>query len=219
SSSAPLAEMHNSTGGEVPRFRLREATAEAVDQLGQRTGAVAVYLVIWHRDIEACLDLRLNNGDQRLRAHDVFIAVCIPDLFMETGERRGDWYLFDPHEVKQAKGWYLQDFYDEKRGDGSFRQRYRELVDDDRISRRTVKDIDIFKRVMVSQLETGHPVMFYRDEVNRKNPNKHAGMVYSSNLCTEILQNMSPTRLMQEIISGNQIVTTKQAGDFVVCNL
>jgi ribonucleoside-diphosphate reductase alpha chain len=72
---------------------------------------------------------------------------------------------------------------------------------------------------MVSQLETGNPFMFYRDEVNRKNPNKHAGMVYSSNLCTEILQNMSPTRLMQEIISGNQIVTTKQAGDFVVCNL
>ena len=61
--------------------------------------------------------------------------------------------------------------------------------------------------------------MFYRDEVNRKNPNKHAGMVYSSNLCTEILQNMSPTTLMQEVISGNQIVTTRQAGDFVVCNL
>src|SRR5690606_24890216 len=68
-------------------------------------------------------------------------------------------------------------------------------------------------------LETGNPFMFYRDEVNRKNPNKHAGKVYSSNLCTEILQNMSPTTLMQEVISGNQILTTRQAGDFVVCNL
>ena len=218
-SGAPIRGVPNSSGGVVPWIKQLNNTAVSVDQLGQRKGAVAVYLDIWHRDIEAFLDLRLNNGDQRLRAHDVFIAVCIPDLFMETVERRGDWYLFDPHEVKQAKGWYLQDFYDEKRGDGSFRQRYRELVDDDRISRRTVKAIDIFKRLMVSQLETGNPFMFYRDEVNRKNPNKHAGMVYSSNLCTEILQNMSPTRLMQEIISGNQIVTTKQAGDFVVCNL
>ena len=140
---------------------------------------------------------------------------------MEAVERRGDWYLFDPHEVKRIKGWYLQDFYDEKKGDAnsSFRKKYEEVVADERITRKTVKAIEIFKRIMVSQLETGNPFMFYRDEVNRKNPNKHEGMVYSSNLCTEILQNMSPTRMMQEIISGNQIVTTKKAGDFVVCNL
>ncbi len=90
---------------------------------------------------------------------------------------------------------------------------------DERISRRTVKAIDLFKRIMLSQLETGNPFLFYRDEVNRRNPNKHAGMIYSSNLCTEILQNMSPTRMIQEIVSGDQIVTTRRAGDFVVCNL
>ena len=218
-SGSAIRGVPNSSGGVVPWIKQLNNTAVSVDQLGQRKGAVAVYLDIWHRDIEAFLDLRLNNGDQRLRAHDVFTAVCVPDLFMETVERRGDWYLFDPHEVHQAKGWYLQDFFDETRGQGSFRERYAELVADERIGRRTVKAIDIFKRIMVSQLETGNPFMFFRDEVNRKNPNKHAGMVYSSNLCTEILQNMSPTRLMQEIISGNQIVTTKQAGDFVVCNL
>lgn len=216
---APIRGVPNSSGGVVPWIKQLNNTAVSVDQLGQRKGAVAVYLDIWHRDIEAFLDLRLNNGDQRLRAHDVFTAVCIPDLFMEAVERRGDWYLFDPHEVKQAKGWYLQDFYDEKRGEGSFRSKYQELVEDERIGRRTVKAIDLFKRIMVSQLETGNPFMFYRDEVNRKNPNKHCGMVYSSNLCTEILQNQSPTRMIQEVISGDQIVTTRQAGDFVVCNL
>ncbi|GHH60387.1 ribonucleoside-diphosphate reductase subunit alpha [[Pseudomonas] boreopolis] len=219
SSGSAIRGVANSSGGVVPWIKQLNNTAVSVDQLGQRKGAIAVYLDIWHRDIEAFLDLRLNNGDQRLRAHDVFTSVCIPDLFMETVERRGDWYLFDPHEVKRIKGWYLQDFYDEKKGDGSFRKKYEEVVADERISRKTVKAIDIFKRIMVSQLETGNPFMFYRDEVNRKNPNKHVGMVYSSNLCTEILQNMSPTRMMQEIISGNQIVTTKQAGDFVVCNL
>ena len=221
SSGSAIRGVPNSSGGVVPWIKQLNNTAVSVDQLGQRKGAVAVYLDIWHRDIEAFLDLRLNNGDQRLRAHDVFTSICIPDLFMEAVERRGDWYLFDPHEVKRIKGWYLQDFFDESRGDpnGSFRRRYEEVVADERIARKTVKAIDIFKRIMVSQLETGNPFMFYRDEVNRKNPNKHAGMVYSSNLCTEILQNMSPTRLMQEIISGNQIVTTRQAGDFVVCNL
>ena len=221
SSGSAIRGVPNSSGGVVPWIKQLNNTAVSVDQLGQRKGAVAVYLDVFHRDIEAFLDLRLNNGDQRLRAHDVFTSVCIPDLFMEAVERRGDWYLFDPHEVQRIKGWYLQDFFDEKKGDpnGSFRRKYEEVVADERISRKTVKAIDIFKRIMVSQLETGNPFMFYRDEVNRKNPNKHAGMIYSSNLCTEILQNMSPTRMMQEIISGNQIVTTKQAGDFVVCNL
>ncbi|WP_228885579.1 ribonucleoside-diphosphate reductase subunit alpha [Stenotrophomonas rhizophila] len=219
SAGAPIRGVANSSGGVVPWIKQLNNTAVSVDQLGQRKGAIAVYLDIWHRDIESFLDLRLNNGDQRLRAHDVFTSVCLPDLFMETVERRGDWYLFDPHEVKRIKGWYLQDFHDEQRGQGSFRDRYAEVVADERIGRRTIKAIDLFKRIMVSQLETGNPFMFYRDEVNRKNPNKHAGTVYSSNLCTEILQNMSPTRLIQEMISGDQIVTTRQAGDFVVCNL
>jgi len=219
SAGSSIRGVANSSGGVVPWIKQLNNTAVSVDQLGQRKGAIAVYLDVWHRDIEAFLDLRLNNGDQRLRAHDVFTSVCLPDLFMEAVERRGDWYLFDPYEVKRIKGWYLQDFHDEQRGQGSFREKYEEVVADERISRRTLKAIDLFKRIMVSQLETGNPFMFYRDEVNRMNPNKHAGNIYSSNLCTEILQNMSPTRMIQEMISGDQIVTTRQAGDFVVCNL
>jgi len=219
SAGSSIRGVANSSGGVVPWIKQLNNTAVSVDQLGQRKGAIAVYLDVWHRDIEAFLDLRLNNGDQRLRAHDVFTSVCLPDLFMEAVERRGDWYLFDPYEVKRIKGWYLQDFHDEQRGQGSFREKYQEVVADERISRRTIKAIDLFKRIMVSQLETGNPFMFYRDEVNRMNPNKHAGSIYSSNLCTEILQNMSPTRMIQEMISGDQIVTTRQAGDFVVCNL
>lgn len=219
SSGSSIRGVARASGGVIPWIKQLNNTAVSVDQLGQRKGAIAVYLDVFHKDIEAFLDLRLNNGDQRLRAHDIFTSICIPDIFMEAVERRGDWYLFDPHEVKQKKGWYLQDFYDAHRGAGLFREKYQELVCDGNISKKIVKAIDIAKRIMISQLETGTPFMFYRDEVNRMNPNKHQGMVYSSNLCTEIIQNMSPTRLMQEIISGDQIVTTKQAGDFVVCNL
>src|SRR5690606_5216062 len=169
---APIRGVPNSSGGVVPWIKQLNNTAVSVDQLGQRKGAVAVYLDIWHRDIEAVLDLRLNNGDQRLRAHDVFTAGCIPDLYMEAVARRGDWYLFDPHEVKQAKGWYLQDFYDEKRGEGSFRSKYQELVEDGRIGRRTVRAIDLFKRVMVSRPEAGNPRRVQPDAATRTNPTK-----------------------------------------------
>ncbi|HHP9059013.1 TPA: ribonucleoside-diphosphate reductase subunit alpha [Listeria monocytogenes] len=219
STGAAIRGVKGASGGVIPWIKQLNNTAVSVDQLGQRKGAIAVYLDVFHKDIESFLDLRLNNGDQRLRAHDVFTAVSIPDIFMEAVERRGEWYLFDPHEVKAKKGWYLQDFYDESKGEGTFREKYEELVADETISKKIVKAIDIMKRIMMSQLETGNPFMFYRDEVNRMNPNKHEGMVYSSNLCTEIMQNMSPTKMIQEIISGDQIVITKQAGDFVVCNL
>ena len=88
-----------------------------------------------------------------------------------------------------------------------------------RIKKTKVPAIQIMARIMKSQLETGTPFMFYRDEVNRKNPNKHAGMIYSSNLCTEIMQNMSPTIQYDETVDGDTIITYKKAGDFVVCNL
>ncbi|MBC1921348.1 ribonucleoside-diphosphate reductase subunit alpha [Listeria grayi] len=219
STGAAIRGVKGASGGVIPWIKQLNNTAVSVDQLGQRKGAISVYLDVFHKDIEAFLDLRLNNGDQRLRAHDVFTAVCIPDVFMEAVERRGEWYLFDPHEVHDKKGWYLQDFYDEKKGEGTFREKYDELVADETISKKIVKAIDIAKRIMLSQLETGNPFMFYRDEVNRMNPNKHEGSIYSSNLCTEIMQNMSATRVIHEIISGDQIVITKKAGDFVVCNL
>lgn len=171
------------SSGVIPWIKDLNNLAVSVDQLGQRQGAIAVYLDVWHKDIELFLDLKLNNGDERMRAHDIFTGVCLPDIFMEKVEKREDWYLFDPHEVKTKKGWSIEDFYDEEEGKGSFREKYDELVGDNNISKTKVAAIDIMKRIMRSQLETGVPFMFYRDEANRKNPNKHKGMIYSSNLC------------------------------------
>lgn len=194
-------------------------TAVSVDQLGSRQGSIAIYLDVWHKDIFTFLDLRLNNGDERERAHDLFTGVCIPDLFMEAVEKREDWYLFDPHEVRTKKGWSLEDYFDEEEGRGSFRDRYQELVDDPNISKEKVPAIEIMKRIMRSQLETGVPYMFYRDTVNRLNPNKHKGMIYCSNLCTEITQNLSVTTVKEEVLDGDKIIIQKQVGDFVTCNL
>lgn len=221
----------NTSSGVIPWIRQLNNTAVSVDQLGTRKGAIAVYLDVFHKDILAFLDLKLNNGDERLRAHDIFHGVCLPDLFMETVEARGDWSLFCPHEVKSVMGWTddngralgLEDFYDEKVGYGSFRDRYAEAVAHPLLPRITVPAIDIMKRVMKSQLETGTPYMFYRDTVNRANPNSHRGMVYSSNLCTEICQNQSPTVIeSEELVTKDgktRIIVTKVPGDFVVCNL
>lgn len=208
------------SSGVVPWIRQLNNTAVSVDQLGTRKGAIAIYLDVWHIDIEPFLDLKLNNGDTRMRAHDIFPGVCLPDYFMEQVEARGDWYLFDPHDVREVMGFSLEDYYDEKIGEGSFRKKYQACIQNEQLTKRKVPAIDIMKRIMVSQLETGTPFMFYRDEVNRKNNNDHAGIIYCSNLCTEITQNQSPTQFLEEYIENeNTIVKKYQTGDYVVCNL
>jgi ribonucleoside-diphosphate reductase alpha chain len=207
------------SSGVIPWMKQLNNTAVSVDQLGQRKGAISVYLDVWHKDIFAFLDAKLNNGDERMRTHDLFTGVCIPDLFMEQVERRGDWYLFDPHEVRKVMGFSLEDFYDEERGNGSFREKYWQCVHHPQLSKEKVPAIEIMKGIMRSQLESGTPFMFYRDEVNRQNPNPHLGMIYCSNLCTEIAQNQSPTIIEQQYTKDGKIITVKTPGDFVVCNL
>jgi ribonucleoside-diphosphate reductase alpha chain len=143
----------------------------------------------------------------------------LPDLYMEQVEARGEWHLFDPHEVREVMGYSLEDAYDEKRGEGSFREKYAECVNHPELSRETVPAIDLMKRILRSQLETGVPFMFYRDEVNRSNANKHEGMIYSSNLCSEIAQNQSATEFESVTLEDDIVVTRSKPGDFVVCNL
>jgi ribonucleoside-diphosphate reductase alpha chain len=210
----------NMSSGVVPWIKQLNNTAVSVDQLGTRKGAIAIYLDIWHSDIESFLDLKLNNGDERRRAHDIFTGVSLPDYFMEQVEKRGDWYLFDPHEVRQVMGYSLENYYDEEKGAGSWRERYLECAESDELTKRVVPAIDIMKRIMKSQLESGTPFMFYRDEVNRQNNNPHKGMIYCSNLCTEITQNQSPTEFLEEFTEADGTIVKKyKPGDYVVCNL
>ncbi|MGE7904244.1 ribonucleoside-diphosphate reductase subunit alpha [Peribacillus sp. NPDC094092] len=214
------------SSGTTPWIRLFNQTAVSVDQLGQRKGAIAIYLDAWHKDIMSFLDLKTQNGDDRLKAHDIFTGVCIPDLFMEAVRDRKEWYLFDPHTVKQTLGFSLEDLYDEKKGEGSFRNHYAlavEAAENGTLPNygfEKIKAMDIMKSIMISQLEEGVPYMFYRDEVNRKNPNKHKGMIYCSNLCTEIAQNLSPSTITDEYeTEDGNVVVVRKSGDFVVCNL
>ncbi|TDY50632.1 ribonucleoside-diphosphate reductase alpha chain [Alicyclobacillus sacchari] len=202
------------SGGVVPWIRNFNNTAVSCNQLGMRSGAAAVYLDVWHKDILDFLQLRTNNGDERMKAHDIFPGVSIPDLFMRRVEERGMWHLFCPYEVRKVMGFSLEDAWGDE-----FERRYETCVNEPNLPRVEIPAIEIMKRIMQSAFETGTPFIFFRDTANRLNPNKHAGMIYCSNLCTEIMQNMSPSQRYEEMVEGDVITVRQQAGDFVVCNL
>lgn len=207
-------------GGVIRWIKLVNDTATAVDQLGVRSGAVAVYLDAWHKDLPEFLALRTNNGDDRQKAHDVFPAVCYPNLFWKMVEEdiSQTWYLMDPHEIEKVKGYCLEDFYGEE-----WERRYESCVADSRISKRAIVLRDLVRLIIKSAVETGTPFTFNRDIVNEANPNAHKGMIYCSNLCTEIAQNMSAlSHRSQKIVEvdGEKIIVDEYVpGDFVVCNL
>lgn len=219
-SGSAIRGFEGAAGGVIRWIRLANDTAVAVDQLGVRQGAVAVYLDAWHKDLPEFLGLRTNNGDDRLKAHDVFPAICYPDLFWRLAKENidADWYMMCPHEILSVKGYALEDYYGEE-----WEKRYLDCINDSRISKRTMSVKDIVRLILKSAVETGTPFAFNRDVVNKMNPNKHQGIIYCSNLCTEIAQNMAPIEtISREIKTENGdtvVVTTTRPGDFVVCNL
>ncbi|MBT9333091.1 ribonucleoside-diphosphate reductase subunit alpha [Paracidobacterium acidisoli] len=169
--------------GVVPFLKVANDTAIAVNQGGKRKGAVCGYLETWHIDIEEFLDLRKNTGDDRRRTHDMNTASWIPDLFMERVEEDGAWTLFSPDETPDLH---------ELCGD-AFAQRY--VLYEEKARRgelkitRTVRAVDLWRRMLTMLFETGHPWITFKDPCNLRSPQQHAGVVHSSNLCTEITLN------------------------------
>lgn len=207
-------------GGVIRWIKLANDTAVAVDQLGVRQGSCAVYLDVWHKDVPEFLNLKTNNGDDRMKAHDVFPGICFPELFWKLAKENinASWYLFCPHEIKTVMGFSLEDFYG-----AEWEEKYKLCIKEPRLDKRVLTVKDLVKLILKSQVETGTPFIFNRDNVNNTNPNSHKGMIYSSNLCTEIMQNMKEILDVEEKIlqigEEDHVVTDVKAGDFVVCNL
>lgn len=172
----------SAAGGTVPFLKITNDLAIAVDQLGTRKGAIAVYVEPWHMDIVDFIDLKKNSGEERRRAHDLFPSLWITDLFMERILENSHWTLFDPYEVKDLS---------ELHGD-AFKKRYEEYEKDETITKDTMKAKDLWKKILTSYFESGSPFLCFKDNANRANPNAHAGHIRSSNLCTEIFQNTNP---------------------------
>ena len=218
--NSPIRGFEGAAGGVIRWIRLANDTAVAVDQLGVRQGAVAVYLDAWHRDLPEFLALRTNNGDERMKAHDVFPAVCYPDLFWKMARENlnADWFLMCPHDILTHKGYCLEDYWGDE-----WEKRYWDCVRDPAIQKRVVPVKEIVRLVIKSAVETGTPFVFNRDAVNRANPNGDKGIIYCSNLCTEIAQNMGAIEDVEQKIKTvdgeTVVVTVTKPGDFVVCNL
>jgi len=210
----------NTSKGIVYWCKLLNDTSLACDQLGTRKGAVSVTLDVWHRDIFTFLALKTTNGDERLKAMDIFPAVSIPDLFMEQVKAKGDWYLFCPHEIETHMGYRIEDYWGEE-----FEKRYWECVEHPELPKKKVKALEIMQHIIKSATETGNPFLFFRDTVNRFNPISQDGrIIYCSNLCHEIAQNTSPNGevIRTTIVNANGetfINESRQQGEFVVCNL
>jgi len=173
--------------GVVPFLKVVNDTAVAVNQGGKRKGAVCTYLETWHLDIEEFLELRKNTGDDRRRTHDMNTANWIPDLFMRRVMEKGTWTLFSPSNVPDLHDKFGADFeqaytaYEEKAARGEIKPA------------RTVQASDLWRKMLTMLFETGHPWITFKDACNVRSPQQHAGVVHSSNLCTEITLNTSDT--------------------------
>ena len=173
--------------GVVPFLKVVNDTAVAVNQGGKRKGAVCTYLESWHLDIEEFLELRKNTGDDRRRTHDMNTANWIPDLFMRRVMEKGQWTLFSPSNVPDLHDKFGADFetayvaYEQKAARGEIKPF------------RTVEAGDLWRKMLTMLFETGHPWITFKDACNVRSPQQHAGVVHSSNLCTEITLNTSDT--------------------------
>lgn len=177
------------SGGPIPFLKITNDIALAVDQLGTRKGAIAVYMEPWHLDIEDFLDLKKNSGEERRRAHDIFPALWINDLFMKRIEANDYWTLFDPSETPELTSLYGEEF----------EKKYEEYEQNPAIRKSRIKAKELWKVVLRSYFETGTPFLCFKDNANRRNPNDHEGIIRSSNLCTEIFQNTEPNKYKVKI--------------------
>ena len=175
--------------GVVPFLKVVNDTAVAVNQGGKRKGAVCSYLETWHLDIEEFLELRKNTGDDRRRTHDMNTANWIPDLFMKRVSEDGDWTLLSPSDAPD-----LHDLYGK-----AFEARYEAYEEQTRTGElklfKTVKAQELWRKMLSMLFETGHPWVTFKDSCNLRSPQQHAGVVHSSNLCTEITLNTGPEEI------------------------
>ncbi len=215
---ARIKGIKNASGGVIPWIRIINDTAIAVNQQGKRKGAVTVSLDMWHLDIENFLELRTENGDQRMKAYDIFPQVVIPDLFMKKVENNEKWLLVDPQEIRTKYHQEIADLWGEE-----FEKLYNQLYFDAEFGKlemfKFVPAKELLKRLMKSQVETGMPYIAFKDTLNRYNPNKHDGIIVGTNLCTESHSNVRPAKFGEKRIENGKIISETYDGLVHVCNL
>ncbi|MDH5825230.1 class 1b ribonucleoside-diphosphate reductase subunit alpha [Sphingobacterium faecium] len=167
-------------GGVLPIMKIMEDTFSYANQLGQRPGAGAVYLNIFHADIEEFLDCKKINVDEKVRIKSLSIGIIIPDKFMELAEKDEACYLIYPHTVMLEYGIPLDEMDMDKM--------YEELITNPNIKKKKINARHMLVKVAQTQKESGYPYIFYKENTNRVHALNGIGKVKFSNLCTEIMQ-------------------------------
>ena len=152
---------------------------------GSRSGSCALYLSLWHRDIMDFLELTLPIGDEQLRTRDLFTSVVVNDLFMEKLTNNEDWYLFCPNDIKKAGLKPLHETWGNE-----FNEEYNKAVE---LGLGTpVNPKTIWDSIIKSQVESGRPYVFFKDNANKRNMQRNIGVIKQSNLCIEITNVSKP---------------------------
>lgn len=175
-----IKDVEGRAGGVLPIMKILEDTFSYANQLGQRPGAGAVYLNIFHTDIEEFLDCKKINVDEKVRIKSLSIGVIVPDKFMELAENDEACYLFYPHTVYKQYGKYLDEL--------DMNEMYEELVTNPLVKKKKINARHLMVKIAQTQKESGYPYLFFKGNANRGHALKELGNVKFSNLCTEIMQ-------------------------------
>lgn len=213
---SPISIHKGASSGVIPVVKIINDVMNYVDQLGVRKGSASVTIDIWHPDIIDFLEIKTNVGDERKKAHDIHPAVSIPDIFMKRLIENKNWTLINPYYSKNVRnGKNLEDFYGEE-----FEEIYEKLEKElPQEAKKEINAFELWKKILSVIFETGEPFIFFRDRANKLNPNNHRGIIYSSNLCMEIVQNMKPKKHSVNCSNYDFLYDIDKAGEMVVCNL
>lgn len=220
---ASIRGMKGASGGVLGWIKLFNDVSVSVNQLGNRAGAITVALDVWHLDIEDFFELQTENGDQRNKSFDIFPQIVVNDEFFRRYEDGNqDWYLFDPHEVKQVLGYDLAVLWGDE-----FKHAYEECIiaaDLGSLSLfKVIKPSSLIKHALQVAMETGMPYWCNKDTINKANPNKHVGMIGSANLCVESYSNFKPSTPNSKyatIENGKEVFKQSIDPGYVhICNL
>ncbi|GIW36998.1 MAG: ribonucleoside-diphosphate reductase [Meiothermus sp.] len=200
----PIKGVAHAAKGVVPVMKLLEDAFNYADQMGQRKGAGAVYLNVFHWDVEDFLDTKKINADEKSRIQTLSLGLIVPQKFFELAERGEDFYVFAPYSVYQAFGEHLDDM--------DLDRRYEELLAHPAVKKRPLSARAMLTRIAQTQFESGYPYIIYKTNANRAHPLKRLGQIKMSNLCTEIFQ-LQTTSFIGDYGQDDQI------GYDISCNL
>ena len=178
--SEAIKGVEGRASGVLPIMKILEDIFSYANQLGQRAGAGAVYLNVFHADINEFLDSKKINVDEKIRIKTLSTGVIIPDKFMELAEQDEVCYIFYPHTVYLEYGKYLDDM--------DMNEMYEKLVDNPNVKKKKINVRELLVKISQSQKESGYPYLFFKDNANKKHALKEIGDIKFSNLCTEIMQ-------------------------------